>query len=244
MLALATFTKFAPVVLAPMLATYKARDEEKIAGGTGNDRGRPAATGVQSDDHATAAGGTEWDGPSPSTRRERRGWWAPFRDRTRGPGVFILAFSAVSLLVMAQTILDPGLATFYDRTLGYQAGRDSPFSIWGQVPSLEPLRAAIIAATALLALALAFLPRRKSLVQVAALGAALLLAIELTAEHWFYLYIVWFLPLVLVALAGLRSPPEAGSARSTPPGRRAEPRPGRPSPRRPLRRSRSEPASA
>ncbi len=252
MLALATFTKFAPVVLAPMLATYKAHDnpdatlladQQKIAGATENDRGRPAATGVQSEDHATAAGGTEWDGP-PRGATAPQGWWAPFRDRTRGPGVFILAFFAVATLVMAQTILDPGLATFYDRTLGYQAGRDSPFSIWGQVPSLEPLRVAIIAATALLALALAFLPRRKSLVQVAALGAALLLAIELTAEHWFYLYIVWFLPLVLVALAGLRSRPEAGSARSTPPGRRAEPRPGRPSPRLPLRRSRSEPASA
>jgi len=27
-----------------------------------------------------------------------------------------------------------------------------------------------------------------------------MVAIELTAEHWFYLYIVWFAPLVLVAL--------------------------------------------
>ena len=164
--------------------------------------------------------------------------------RTRGPGVFILAFAAVSALVMLQTILDPGMATFYDRTLGYQAGRDSPFGIWGQVPSLEPLRVAIIVAAALLALCFAFLPRRKSLVQVAALGAALMLAVELTAEHWFYLYIVWFLPLVLVALVGLRPLPEPGSARSTPPGRLAEPRQGPPSPRRPLRRSRSEPASA
>jgi hypothetical protein len=145
---------------------------------------------------------------------------------------------------MLQTILDPGLATFYDRTLGYQAGRDSPFSIWGQVPSLEGLRTAIIAATALLALLLAFLPRRKSLVQVAALGGALMIAAELTAEHWFYLYVVWFLPLVLVALAALRPLPEAGSARSTPPGRRGETRSGPPSPRRPPPRSRSEPASA
>ncbi len=199
MLALATFTKFAPVVLAPMLATYD---------------------------------------PSSAERPAR------FRDRTRGPGAFIIAFASVSLLVMLQTLLDPGLSTFYDRTLGYQAGRDSPFGIWGQVPSLEPLRGAIIVATALLALVLAFLPRRKSLVQVAALGGALLIAVELTAEHWFYLYIVWFLPLVLVALAGLRPQPEAGSARSTPPDHRAEPRPGPPSPRRPLRRSRSEPASA
>jgi hypothetical protein len=211
MLALATFTKFAPAVLAPMLATYEPRNEPTVA-----------------DEQAAKA----------------EGWWPQFRDRTRGPRVFVLAFVAVSALVMAQTILDPGLATFYDRTLGYQAGRDSPFSIWGQVPSLEPLRAGIIVSTGLLALALAFVPRRKSLVQVAALGAALILAVELTAEHWFYLYIVWFAPLVLIALAGLMPRPGPGSARSRRPGRQAEPRPAPPSPRRPPRRSRSEPASA
>ena len=38
--------------------------------------------------------------------------------------------------------IDPGLHTFYDRTIAYQADRDSPFSIWGQVPGLEPLRIA------------------------------------------------------------------------------------------------------
>jgi hypothetical protein len=213
MLALATLTKFAPIVLATMLATYD----------------------------ATPAGGAEW-GDRHSAPAE--GWWAQFRDRTRGPGVFVLSFAAVTAVVMLQTILSPGLSTFYERTLGYQSGRDSPFSIWGQAHSLEPLRIAILVATGLLALVLAFRPRRKSLVQVAALGAALMIGVELTAEHWFYLYIVWFLPLVLVALAGLRQEPEPGSARSTPPGRRAEPRPERPSPRRPPRRSRSEPASA
>ena len=52
----------------------------------------------------------------------------------------------------------------------------------------------------LLALAAAFVPRRPDLRQVAALGAAILIAVELTATHWFYLYVVWFVPLVLVAL--------------------------------------------
>ncbi len=233
MLALATLTKFAPIVLAPMLATYDARDPDA------SNRSVDATEAAAVD--ATAAGGTEW-GDRHSAKAE--GWWAQFRDRTRGPGVFVLSFVGVSLLVLLQTLLDPGLATFYDRTLGYQAGRESPFSVWGQAPSLEPLRTAVIVATGLLALLLAFRPRRKSLVQLAALGGALLLAVELTAEHWFYLYIVWFLPLVLVALAGLRPQPEPGSARSTPPGRLAEPRPGPPSPRRPPRPSRSEPASA
>ncbi len=37
--------------------------------------------------------------------------------------------------------------------------------------------------------------------QVAALGAALLIGVQLTMHHWFYLYIVWFFPLLLVAFA-------------------------------------------
>jgi hypothetical protein len=147
--ALAAFTKFAPVLLAPMLLTY----------------------------------GTE--------RRTRV--------------TFALGFLGVSALVMLWPAIDPGLHTFYDRTIAYQADRDSPFSIWGQVPSLEPLRVALLTATGALSLLLAFRPRRKTLVQVAALGAALLIALQLTMHHWFYLYIVWFYPLLLVAIVGVGS---------------------------------------
>jgi hypothetical protein len=35
---------------------------------------------------------------------------------------------------------------------------------------------------------------------VAALAAAVLIAVQLGATHWFYFYVVWFLPLVLAAL--------------------------------------------
>jgi hypothetical protein len=143
--ALATFTKFAPVLLAPMLLTYETRKRSMLA--------------------------------------------------------FAVAFAVVSGAVMLWPAIDPGLHTVYDRTIAYQSGRDSPFSIWGQVPSLEPLRIAILAATAGLSLFLAFRPRRKSLVQVAAFGAALLIALQLTMHHWFYLYIVWFYPLLLIAMA-------------------------------------------
>ena len=40
---------------------------------------------------------------------------------------------------------------------------------------------------------------------MAALGAALLIALQLTMHHWFYLYIVWFYPLLLVAMACWRA---------------------------------------
>jgi hypothetical protein len=56
------------------------------------------------------------------------------------------------------------------------------------------------AAAAGLALLVAFVPRRIDLRQAAALGAGVLIAIQLAVTHWFYLYVVWFVPFVLVAL--------------------------------------------
>jgi len=77
-----------------------------------------------------------------------------------------------------------------------------------------------------LSLALAFRPRRKSLVQVAALGAALLIALQLTLQHWFYLYIVWFYPLLLVAMAALPSRATSSPAEPEPsPARSSRPAP-------------------
>jgi hypothetical protein len=114
--------------------------------------------------------------------------------------LFTLGFLLVSVLVLTWPALDPGLKTFYDRTIATQTGRDSPFSLWGQT-SLEPLRIAILTLTGALAIAFAFIPKAKSLTQLAALSAALLIALQLTLHHWFYLYIVWFYPLLLVALA-------------------------------------------
>lgn len=155
----------------------------------------------------------------------------------RRPALLFLAGSlAVTVAVLLWPALDPGLKTFYDRTIATQAGRDSPFSIWGQT-SLEPLRVAILAMTGLASLAFAVVPRNKSLVQLAALSAALLTGLQLTLHHWFYLYVVWFYPLLLIALAA--SP--AGTSRPDPArSRRQEP----PSPRRPPPPSRSASASA
>jgi hypothetical protein len=133
---------------------------------------------------------------------------------------FALTFAGVSVLLMLWPAIDPGLHTVYDRTITYQQSRNSPFSIWGQVPSLAPLRTVLLAATVALSLLLAFRPRRKSLTQVAALAAALLLALQLTMHHWFYLYIVWFFPLLLVALATRpeRGPSPARKSRRGPAG--------------------------
>jgi hypothetical protein len=153
--------------------------------------------------------------------------WAKFSPLVLGPmlltldgwkprklALFAGGFAAITVAAMLWPAIDPGLKVFYERTIAAQAGRSSPFSVWGQDESLEPLRLAILAATGVLAIALAFVPRKKSLLQVAALSAALLIGVQITLHHWFYLYIVWFFPLMLVALALLEptEEPEPGVA--------------------------------
>jgi hypothetical protein len=128
---------------------------------------------------------------------------------------FGIAFVLTALALLLWPAIDPGLHTVYERTIAYQAGRSSPFSIWGQVPSLEPLRVAILGGVAALSLLFAFRPKEKKLFQVAALGAALLIGVQLTMHHWFYLYIVWFYPLLLVALAAMPTSPQEPSAAGT-----------------------------
>jgi hypothetical protein len=118
--------------------------------------------------------------------------------------LYCLGFGIAAAILLAQTAVGPGFELFYERTLGYQAGRDSPFSIWGQASWLEPLRVALIAATGLLALVSLRWPRRLTVARAAALAAALLIAAQMATMHWFYLYIVWFFPLVLIALSGER----------------------------------------
>jgi hypothetical protein len=124
------------------------------------------------------------------------------------PARTLLAFAAVTALVLAP--FDPGL--FWERTLGFQQDRDSPFSIWGLYGLPGWSQAAAQAAALLLAVAVAFVPRRRDPATLAALAAAVLIALQLAVDHWFYLYLVWFAPLVWIALLT----PAAGSARSSP----------------------------
>ena len=53
---------------------------------------------------------------------------------------FAAAFAAVAVVVTLPLLPDGGLGELYDRSLGYQASRGSPFSLWGQAPSLDPLQ--------------------------------------------------------------------------------------------------------
>ena len=113
---------------------------------------------------------------------------------------FGLAFAAAAVAVVAPFVPDGGLPELYERTLGRQLVRESPFSVWGQHQSLQWGQRAASGAVVVLALALAFVPRQLSRPRVAALAAAVLIALQLSTTHWFYLYIVWFAPFALLAL--------------------------------------------
>ena len=134
--------------------------------------------------------------------------------RWRGAVLVGLVIAAVVVAAFAPFVPGHGgLRAVYDRTLGYQAGRGSPFSIWGQHAGLVDVWTAVKVLAVALALAVAFVPRVKSQVQVAALGAAVVIGLQLAVSHWFYLYVVWFLPFALVAMfAGYRMRDEAEPA--------------------------------
>ena len=46
----------------------------------------------------------------------------------------------------------------------------------------------------------AYVPRRRRTGQLAALCAAVLAAVQIPSNYWLYFYVVWFAPLLLVAL--------------------------------------------
>jgi hypothetical protein len=120
-------------------------------------------------------------------------WW-------RTVLTYMLTFVGVALIACLPIVLrDESLRTIYDRTIGFQAERGAPFSIWG-LYDLTGLQHVWQALAALFAVAVALLPRRRDIIGLAALAAAVLLALQLGLTYWFYLYLVWFFPFVAVAL--------------------------------------------
>jgi hypothetical protein len=169
--ALAGLSKFAPLALAPLLATHE------LLGRRGTDGMRRALAAL---------------------------------------GLFLLAFLLTAAIALLPALSHDSLHTIYERTIAYQSNRGSPFSIWGLYGGLGGAQIAVQIAAALLAVLLALVPRRTDLVGLAAACAAVLIAAQLGIEHWFYLYITWFFPLVMVALLGRFSdparPPAAGAS--------------------------------
>ena len=134
---------------------------------------------------------------------------------------FAVAFALATLVSFVILLLEPDLwdaiRTFWSRTVGFQAGRDSPFSLWGWgqyhaegIPDLGFLQPVFAVLAVVLAIAAAFVPREKGPVELAALTVSILVAFQLSLTHWFYLYLPWFLPFVLLWLLLPRAAEDQG----------------------------------
>ena len=152
--------------------------------------------------------------------------WLSYPDgrKLSGKGLFAGGFAVATAAAFSLLLLEPSpvhaARVFWDRTFGWQVGRDSPFSIWGWgqyhaagIPDLGFLQPFAIGLLVAGAIACYFVPRRKTALQLGALTAAILIGFELTLTHWFYLYIPWFFPFVaFTVLAARRRRVEAPAA--------------------------------
>jgi hypothetical protein len=126
----------------------------------------------------------------------------PSFPRPRAIAIYVIAYGLTLVVAMLPVLLDSNLHAFWHDSIVYQADRVSPFSVWGLWGGLSFEQHLMQGAAVALALAVAFVPRRRGVVEVAALAAAVVIAIQLAASYWLYSYIVWFFPMVAIALFG------------------------------------------
>jgi len=126
----------------------------------------------------------------------------PTWPRPRAIVAYVLAYGLTLFAAMLPVLLKHNLHAFWHDSVVYQANRVSPFSVWGLWGGLGLEQHLVQGAAITLAILVAFVPRNRGVVEIAALAAAVIIAIQLAASYWLFSYIVWFFPLVAIALFG------------------------------------------
>jgi hypothetical protein len=149
----------------------------------------------------------------------------PGRDPVRRFLAFAGAFAAATALIFVPALTHGTVATFVSRTVGFQAGREPSHSLWSTVAFsygahvawlkavvgvAHGLLAAIVGAFVVLSYRMSY---RQDQTGLAAMSAAILIAIQLLLSYYSYSYVLWFAPLVLVALL-TESPAPSTSGRA------------------------------
>ncbi len=124
---------------------------------------------------------------------------------------YLAGFAAATLAVFSVVFLEPHplheIVVFWHRTIGYQLGRDAPWSLWDWrqyhargLPDLHLVQRVLQVLLVGGAFAVSVWPRRKSPLQLVAFTAALLAGFEMVQTYWLYTYIPWFFPFAAIAL--------------------------------------------
>ncbi|MGA2320024.1 MAG: glycosyltransferase 87 family protein [Solirubrobacteraceae bacterium] len=135
---------------------------------------------------------------------------------------FAAAFTLASGLIFVPALAHSGASTFLTRTFGFQFERNPGYSIWARVDygafaawiktAAGVLHGLLIALSGGFAAALLWKPKRQDAVGLAAASAAVLIAVQVCDGYYSFTYILWFLPLVLIALVLDRGEPRVRSA--------------------------------
>jgi len=127
--------------------------------------------------------------------------------------VFGAAFGLATAVVFVPVLTHDSPSEFMTRTFGFQISRSPGYSIWERLDSGALLgtvawiktvsgvaHGLLIALTGGFAVALLWLPKRQDVVGLAGASAAVLIAVLACDGYYSFTYILWFAPLVLVAL--------------------------------------------
>jgi hypothetical protein len=134
----------------------------------------------------------------------------------RGRSRYALTLAVSLGAMLAWPLITSGPVAFLNSTFGYQLikrGAGVQFSIWTYLPPAALVaRPLLAAALVLLALSPAVRPEMPDARQQAALAAALLIGAQLLLGYWFYSYLTWFYPLLVIAIIQTRPEQEAAGA--------------------------------
>ncbi len=129
----------------------------------------------------------------------------PWPPRRRSVIVSALCYGAAIAAAMLPVLISGDFHYFWNDSIAYQASRPAPFSIWGlwggYHQTLHLPEHIVLGAAVALGLLSPLLPRgERTMVEVAALGAAIIIGLQMGITYWFFLYVIWFFPLVVIAL--------------------------------------------
>lgn len=145
---------------------------------------------------------------------------ASLRGRRLGQALLIIALVSAPMLALLVALGGADGPASMIRAMSYQLSRGSPQSVWEAlgIQWLQPVgQAATLALIAGATVRLATRPSwEQDTARMAALAGAILIALQLAANYWAFLYLVWAIPPVVMSLLAdpVPAPAPAPSARS------------------------------